>query len=521
MKIVAALDIGSNSIHLAIAEIDAGGHLTLLDTHKEVVRLGRAIAQAADDSIDRVAMDLAIKTLATMKEICAAYEATIRAVATHATRAASNHEEFLAEIERVTGIHVEIIDGDEEARLTFLGMRCGLPLDNQLVVGVDVGGGSTEIIIAKANRIHFVTSLKVGAVTMTELYFQSGEFSAEGVQRLRAEVMMALAPIVTEARSHKFTLAVASSGTAKALAAMTYMSQTNLQASNINGFRFTEDDIDAIERRLVKLGTPVKIKNFYGVDTKRADIILAGTCILKTVGEMLGIHEWIASDYGLREGLAMDTFSRQHVTAVNFSDIRWKSALACARKYGVAKPSARHVRRLAVAIYRQIEPRFFSGRDDDFREANVQLLQTAAFLAEVGKYVSYSKRHTHSAYILSEGSLLGYSQEEKHLMSYIVRFSRKRIATVEEDARLESIRGNIERVNVLAACLRCAAALNRTRRNHVKRVSFSFAGDSLAINVYYPIGANVEAEQDALQKEGKSLGKVFGAIPMVSWLPLS
>ena len=194
-KTIAAIDSGTNSAHMVLAEMDHVGEMRLLDTDKVNLRLGQAIDPEGNITPDGIRRT--VETLSHMQQIIKPYNATVRAIATHAVREARNFRLLLKEVEKTSGIKIQVIDGVEEARLVFLGMRYGLSLGGVPCLGIDVGGGSTEIIAAVDDEIAYVTSMKLGAVTLTEKHFRKG-YSAKALDDLKDHVETTLAPLAEE-----------------------------------------------------------------------------------------------------------------------------------------------------------------------------------------------------------------------------------------------------------------------------------------------------------------------------------
>ena len=251
---LAALDLGTNSFHLIICQATPDGLVETLDTHKEVVRLGDGLDEAGFLSAGH--MQKAVDCLKGMKKIIDTWKCPIRAVATHAIRAARNHGELLRAIEDATGIHVELIDGYEEARLGFLGMRSALPLDRDFALGADIGGGSTELIVACRNNFSFVSSLKIGTVGITNRFLKSPHPPLDDIRRARNYLTSRMAPLRSDAKRHPFKTAVATSGTAKALARMLHYLENDESIDDPNGNIITLEDLDRLEVRLIQLAAP-------------------------------------------------------------------------------------------------------------------------------------------------------------------------------------------------------------------------------------------------------------------------
>jgi exopolyphosphatase/guanosine-5'-triphosphate,3'-diphosphate pyrophosphatase len=479
--------------------MDHVGEMRILDSDKVTLRLGQAIDETGDLTQD--AVKRTVEALAHMREIIAPYKATTRAVATHAAREARNHKRLLTDIESASGIHVELIDGIEEARLVFLGMRYGLVLNNVACMGVDVGGGSTEIIIARDDDISFVSSVKIGAVTLTDKYFRKG-YTESALNDLREHVRSRLAPLAAETRRFPFDKALASSGTAKALAFLHARRFGNGEMKDPNGYTLSRQDLEKLCDEFARLLTPAKIKDATQLDAGRAEIILAGSVVLAELSRLLKIKEWIVTSYGLREGLVADTFYRAYgPRSGELPDIQWHSVLQFAKRLGVNEGHGTQVSRLALRLFDQLAPLVRPGISDEDRDTDVKLLKAAAFLREAGKFLSAPQYHRHSQYLISNSRLPGFTESERLLMGLIARFQRKGLPTADHPDCAELSGPELKRLRVLAAILRLAAALDRTRQGRVADIAVEAQGrNATLVLMHAEATPDVELHKAKLEK---------------------
>ena len=506
-KTITAIDIGTNSAHMVIAEMDHVGDMRILDSDKVTLRLGQALDEAGNLSED--ALRRTVETLKHMQEISRPYGATTRAVATHATREAVNHRRLLAEIERASGIKVELIDGIEEARLVFLGMRYGLVLENIPCLGVDVGGGSTEIILACNDEIDYVSSFKLGAVTLTDRYFRRG-YTEAALRDLREHVRSRLAPLPEETRRFDFTKALASSGTAKALAFLHAKLVNGIDVSDPNGYVLPRAGLVRLTSDFARLLTPARIRETTGLDASRSEIILAGAVILEEVTRLLKVKEWVITSFGLREGLVADTFYRVHgPRSGDLPDIQWHSVLQFARRLQINEGHAKQVKRLALRLYDQLAPLLKPGDSEEERGSDLKLLKAASYLREAGKFISAPGYHRHSQYLLSNSRLPGFTETERQLMGLIARFQRKGLPAADHPDCADVTANDLKRLRFLAGVLRLAAALDRTRQERVVDVEVEQRGSELSIVLVHDAGAPPDVELHKARLERAALEKSF------------
>ncbi len=510
---IAAIDIGTNSFHLVVARMDDAGHMKILDMDKVAVRLGRSIG--ANGAITRDGIVRAVEALRHMQEISSAYECRMRAVATHATREATNSHELLEAIHLATGIKVEVIDGIEEARLVFLGMRYGLHLDGQTCLGVDIGGGSSEIIIAKGDDVRFITSLKMGAVTLSHKHCGVKGPSPKDIKALYADIQQRLAPLLNQGRHLKFGRAIASSGTAKVLASINVATMRAREVTDTNGFTISSTNLERICDHFERLRTPTRIRDEMGIDPSRADIILAGAAILRSIGRAFGVKEWTSSSFGLREGLVVDTWRRLVPERISHApNVRQRSVHEFSRRVSIDEPHATQVRYLAELIFDQTALKVFPRLDRESVAQMREFLGVAAQLHEAGKFISIPGYHKHSHYLIANSRLMGFTQDERQFIALLARHHRKSMPAGQIDGFEDFSRAEYDRLRYLAAILRLGVALNRTRQARVKAVRIRFFDDRVTLTVVPKGGRSLEVELLKAAKECEHLGRILG-LPVV------
>lgn len=466
-KPVAAIDIGSNSIHMVIARLDSSDHLVVIDSDKASVRLGQHLKP--NGMLSAKGIQLAVETIVHMARLACAYNATIRAVATHTLREAKNQQIVLKAIQKRTGIHVEIVDGPEEARLVFLGMRYGLPLERETVLGMDIGGGSTEFIVAKADDIKFASSIKTGAVTFSKAFFGDNNPTNAAIKALHHEVNIRLEPLASGILDTDFHKAIASSGTAKALASIHCRLFYQRALKHENGYKLPSKDIAIIVKALEELKTPKRIKQTFGLDQARSQIILAGAAIMKEASRVLKVREWTITTFGLKEGIVVDTYRRLAGSRSDHSDdIRWRQIKLLSESWHIDTDYAQHVSDKALIIFDQLKDHmghYFSEDHKHIWMIDRDILKIASWLHECGKFINHSSYHRHSYYLLNHCNLVGFTQDERHMIALVTLFHRKNHPRKDCDELKGLMAHEFERVSFLSGILRMATSLNRTRAN--------------------------------------------------------
>lgn len=505
---VAAIDIGSNSIHLSVARMDKAGHLEILDSEKISVRLGEFLM--ADGNMSPEGQKRALRTISHMAKIASAYGATVRAVATHSFREAKNHQVLMDQIFEKTKVKIELIDGVEEARLVYLGMRYALPIENIACLGMDIGGGSTELILARGEHIKFVTSVKLGAVTLTAKHFNKKGGTVSDIKKLHEYINLRLEPLGGEVEKNSFKKAIASSGTAKAIAVMHSKLFRKRVLVDENGYKLPVKDVKALLGAMERLKSPKRIREVLGVDASRADIILAGTAIMHEVSRVFGVREWTITSFGLREGVIVDSFRRMAGERVGRArDIRWESVRQLSESWQIESGHAETVAKLSLEIFDKIADSLHPVQVKEQWLDDRELLRVAAWLHEAGKFISQSSYHKHSYYLINNGRLLGFTQDERHLIALVAMYHRKGAPKFDQGELVGLPKPDFERVEFLAGILRLAVALNRSRKGNIKGISLR-RGKSPEIKFRVRDGADPIVELQQVEREQDSLEKAMG-----------
>lgn len=459
---VAAIDIGTNSVHMVVARIDDKG-FTVVTSEKEVVRLGEG--SEGLDHLTREAMDRGVAALAHMRRVADAHGATIRAVATSAVREAGNADIFVTRVREECGITVEVISGIEEARLIALGVRQSLNLGSDDVVMIDIGGGSTEVTLGNGRRTRIAQSIKLGAVRLTDR-FLSAATNDVTVRNLRSHVRMSFANLAHEIAPHGFDRVVLSSGTCETLARIA-AAMGGAPPRQLNGFRFDRGQLDAVVEEVLRADSVESRRAIGGMDPRRADIIVAGAVILQEMVRALGAEVLEYSEYALREGVLIDCIQRMRGDRTWRTNSALDSARRLADRCSVDMEHAGHVAAVSLSILRSL------ARSYEVDLSLAPLLEAAAILANVGNAVSYSRHHHHSYYIIRNADLVGFSDAEIETIALVSRYHRKggpKKSHPEFEGLDEESRHDVE---LLAGILRIATGLDRSHDRSVSIVNGS------------------------------------------------
>ncbi|MCC6909873.1 MAG: Ppx/GppA family phosphatase [Phycisphaerales bacterium] len=496
-RIVAFIDLGTNSARLLLVSVAADGSTTTLSQQKEVIRLGEG--EFASRRLQKDAMDRAVAVCGRFAEMARARDASeIIAVATSATREASNRGAFLERMRREAKINLHVISGKEEARLIYLGVASGTRIDNQKALFIDIGGGSTEVVLGNQSEHFFIDSLKLGAIRLTSMFFEpgfDGPVSKATYRRLTEHVRHKTLRAVQALGKHKIDLAIGSSGTIQNMVDLTARQTLGRPAQRDDAIATA--DLSRMIEELCDMPLAARRKA-PGINPDRADIIIAGAAILEPLLTQLKVPSIRASERGLREGLLIDYLARSaRAVPLTSTSFRERSVLRLGRTCSFDEPHALQVARLSLML-------FESARDLGLHQlgpAERELLEYAALLHDVGTFVSYANHQVHSHYLIRHGELLGFDDREISLIALIARYHQKSYpgkslaefaALPDEDQRM---------VEVCCTLLRLAECLDRSHMGAVTAARFE-AGQ--AKGAAGQDKANGKQESDARKSEGKN-----------------
>ena len=409
---LAAVDLGSNSFHLQIGRV-VEKQIYPLDSVREVVRLGAGLT--SEKRIDRATQARALETLAKFAERLRGFpRQAVRAVGTNALRVAKNSPQFLREARQILGFPIEIISGREEARLIYLGVAHALPVSSQKRLVVDVGGGSTEFIVGTGLEPQLTESLYMGCVSYSLKYFADGRIDKARMKAAETAAQQELAGIVQGYRAAGWDEAVGSSGTARSM-------ENILRENGFAQDGLTREGLERLRSLLLKLerADPEKIA---GLRPNRAPVLPGGVAIMSAVFRELGLQTMKVSDGALRHGVLYDLLGR-----VERRDMREVTVAQFMRRYHVDAAHAERVMNLSLKIHDALQPG--ADRQEDPDRA---LLEWAARLAEVGLSIAHAQYHKHSAYVLSNADMPGFSRMEQARLARIVLAHRGKLGKIQD-----------------------------------------------------------------------------------------
>ncbi|MEB3167915.1 MAG: Ppx/GppA phosphatase family protein [Synechococcaceae cyanobacterium] len=459
---VAAIDIGTNSIHLLVARIDPVLHsFDVLLTEKSTTRLGERDPDSGDLSPE--AIERAFVTLRHCRDLALSHGVEqITTAATSAVREAPNGRQFIQGLQEQLGLEVDLVSGPEEARLIYLGVLSGMSFGEEPHLILDIGGGSSELILADGRDARVLTSTRIGAVRLQREFGRPDPLSLPLRGFLEAYIQGALDPAVAQVKrvlqGRGRPVMVATSGTAMALAALA-AAEDPKPPLKLHGYRLSRQRIDQLVERLVVM-TPEQRRALPELNERRAEIIVHGALILQTAMAMLKVEQLLICERALREGLIVDWMLRNGLLPDRFafqSTIRERTVLHLARRYGVDLERAERVANLSLQLYGQT--RELLHQDDGSGRI---LLWAAAQLHACGKHINIGAYHKHTWYLIRHGELLGYSQAEHLMVAAIARYHRRGLPKKRHESwQLIESREDRRTVSTMALLLRLAAALDR------------------------------------------------------------
>ena len=459
---VAAIDIGTNSTHLLIAAVDpALGSFNVVVAEKSTTRLGEREEERGE--LTPVAIERALQTLRHCRDLAQSHGVEqIVTAATSAVREAPNGRDFLGTVQEQLGLDVDLVSGPEEARLIYLGVLSGMRFGEQPHLIIDIGGGSTELILADGHDARVLSSSRIGAVRLQREFCQQDPLPAGRRSFLIAYIQGAIDPAVAQIKAAlnpgERPQLVATSGTAMALASLAAADDPR-PPLKLQGYRLSRERVDQLVSRLVAM-TPEQRKALPGLNERRAEIIVPGALILQTAMAMLQVPDLVVCDRALREGLIVDWMLRNQLLDDRLafqSTIRERTVLHLARGFGVDLPRAERVAAHALSLYDQTQG-LLHGDTGEGR----QLLWAAAMLHTCGKHINIAAYHKHSWYLIRHGELLGYTEAEHLMVAAIARYHRRSLPKKRHEAwQLIEGRPARQTVAAMALLLRLAAALDR------------------------------------------------------------
>ena len=475
---IAAIDIGTNSVHMIIARVRPDLSFEIIDREKAMVRLGAGGLDGR--ALTAEAMNAAIQALSTFRKIADSHRVDeIRAVATSATREARNGGEFLSRLAKDTGIRPRVITGAEEARLIHQAAVYGVDVGSARAVVIDIGGGSVEITLGTGSSVQLSRSFKLGVIRLTERLVTTDPLSDRDERRLEKHVLAEAGRYCDQIAEIGFDRVVGTSGTILSLGVMAATAARGTPPGELRNLRISAKQIRRVRKELQSHDLEGRL-TIPGLDPRRADVAVAGAVLLDTLLRRLGAEELTLCDLALREGLVID-YVRRHrreiAQADRIPDVRRRSTIELAERCNYVAVHAQQVARLALALFDQTRAQH--GLTDRERE----WLEYAAFMHDLGTHISYPRHHRHSYYLIKNGDLRGFEPDEIEVIALVARYHRRSTPkkTHEEFASLPPALRRT--VRILAAILRVAENLDRSHAQIISALELQDRGSDLLLQL--------------------------------------
>jgi exopolyphosphatase/guanosine-5'-triphosphate,3'-diphosphate pyrophosphatase len=503
-KILAFIDIGTNSIRLILVRLNPNHSYTMLRQEKEVVRLGEN--EFKNHQLQPEAIKRAVLVCKKFVELATSFGAgEIIAVATSAAREAKNQAEFLKQMKNEAKLEVRVIPGKEEARLIYLGVSSGVHIGRRKAIFIDIGGGSTEIAIGDQTRQYYIDSFELGAIRLTTMFIQDGDTGhvpQDVYAKMKLYIKKRIFKTAQFIKSARIECAFGSSGTIVNLAEIAM----NMHEKGDAGRNLVLDykDMRKVVSTLCTLALEER-KKIQGINPDRADIIVGGAAILETIMEEFGLEEIRVSDRGIVHGMLMDYLSKcEGFPQFQEMSVREMSVLQLGRSCNINEGHAKAVVSLALSL-------FDSSRKiglHDLGEREKELLKYTSFLHDIGGFISFKSHHLHSQYIIGNTELLGFDQIEINIMANVARFHRKKLPKRNDPALADLDEHSANTVIILSMMLRIAEKLDRSHTGLVKKAEFTGKNRTTVELVIWPEGS-CELEVWGVESNLKAFEKLF------------
>ena len=504
---VSAIDIGSNSIRQTIADVSPSGVIRVVDEMKAAPRLGAGLRETG--LLNEIAIQNALSTLSRMATLASQLGVNrAEVVATSAVRDAENGEEFLRRVRAETGLRAKILQGEDEARLSFRSALAHFDLGSGRAVVMDIGGGSLELALSEDGLVERLVSLPFGAIHMSERYL-GDDAKRKRMRKLRKHVREELRRRLA-ARHWNVPRIYCSGGTFTSLASM-YLARIGMEAAKtVHGTVIPRGDLEHIVDTLHNMSVTER-QTVPGLSAARSDIIVGGLAVAAEVAARVEAKELVVSAYGIREGILLES-ARVAPSPADPGEARERSVLQLAERTHYEAPHSKHVQKLALQLFDSIGERLGCIPDDR------RLLSDAALLHDIGYHISYDKHNKHSYHLIEHAELLGVTPVEQIIVANVARYHRG-----AEPKKKQRNYGSLERsvrrtIKRLAAILRVADGFDRGHASAVAEIKVRWLERALRLTaVPSRQGANLRLDLWGASRKSNLLSEVAGvAVEIVS-----
>lgn len=502
---IAALDLGSNSFHLVVARAHSDRSFEVLLKEKTMIRLGDVVSRYG--FIDEEHLDVvieSIKAFRTLSESLGASEMV--ALATSAFREAENSSEVVDLIEEQTGVAVSVISGHKEAELIYKAIRTSVAFPTPVVMAADLGGGSLEIMIGSQSELYWAQSFNIGVGRLTAQFLQGSDpISNKELQKMRRHVREVLRPVTPQFEKHAPSALIGSSGSFLNLARMSLLAKKSavdgMALEDLNQVAVSRSQIKSVGKTILKSTIEDRL-SIPGLDSKRVDLIPAAFVVLDEVMQMFGFKNLIVSEWALREGIILSEIEGYDSLEGGAESIRMASVVGVTRRFFWNSSHAEQVAGLALSIFDQTKTLH------QLSEKDRELLHYGALLHDIGEHIAMEDHDKHSAYLIENSRLRGFTPEEKKVLVCIGRFHRRGTPKTEFPPFAQLDDDWRETILKLVSILRLADALDRSHEAVVNSIKIQTNKDRVVI--YPEIVDEFELESFGLRRKRGLFEQVFG-----------
>jgi exopolyphosphatase/guanosine-5'-triphosphate,3'-diphosphate pyrophosphatase len=499
---IAALDLGSNSFHLLVADAHPDGTFEPLVTERVTLRLADLVARQG--RIGETGSAEAVEVVRRFRSLAESVDAEeIAACGTSALRDADDSAVVVDHIESETGVRVRVISGQEEARLIFAAVRASVVIDPGPALALDLGGGSLELMVGDQRGLEWSRSVKLGVARLTAELVRSDPPSGGDQRRLNRRLSAALAPLAPEIVAYGPKMLVGSSGTLCALARMAAARRTGSVPPTVNQLPVRRKDLLAVHEQIFGLSASER-QRLPGVDARRADLLPAGSTLLVMVMDLCGLDELTGCEWALREGIVLDAIG--HHTQADWSGnpraLRRESVLNLCRRCNWGERHGLQVARLALDVFDATAEIHGLGRHER------EMLELGALLHDIGEHVSIEGHDKHTAYLIQHGRLRGFSPEEVAMLASLGRFHRRGQPKLSFEPFASLSAAKRDRVLKMIALLRVADGLDRSHAGAVDAIDVKIEKAQVRLLVH--ARSDVDLELWGLRRKRELFERVFG-----------
>ena len=481
---LAAIDVGSNSIKLVVVDAAASDSFAVLARDKEVVRLGHETlskGRLSQEAIDRaIACIQRFRTAAEVRQA----EVTV-AVATASVRGASNASQFIKQVEKATGVRVDVLSGVEEARLIGLAASQGCAGRGTVNLNIDIGGGSTEISLFRDARPFSLFSVRVGAVGLTERYIKTDPPKPKALSNLKGELYAAFQRPARELKTARWQQVSGTSGTILAIGAI--LRSQSAQNGNNKGQPAQPTEAEIPLSQLTELNVTLSLmsqseRRGLGISSQRSEIIIAGAHILEAAMRALRINSLRTCDWALREGVIIDYLQeREDETrppVPDFADQKLLGVHAVGRRFGYEETHARQVAKIADQLFQSLAPA------DGLTRHQRTLMLAGALLHDIGYHIAHESHQKHALYLIVNSELTGFSEMERSVIANIARYHRASLPKERHPEYAALNAADRDNVQKLGGIVRLADALDRSHDSRITDISCKVTSSEIQLDLY-------------------------------------